>query len=78
MVKQKHRRWRNGRYRSNSTQVEADTLMAMEKQRIDQNEWVSRLPADVYANTTDLFAAFEAFMRQCNITQPPKIQRGLF
>lgn len=38
------------------------------------------IPAQVtrYKNTLDLFSTFEAFMQQCNITGPPRIQKGLF
>ena len=35
-------------------------------------------PAAIYTNTADLFTTFEVFMQQCNITDPPKIQKGLF
>jgi hypothetical protein len=31
-----------------------------------------------YTDTTDLFSTCEAFMRHCNITDPPKIEKGLF
>jgi hypothetical protein len=42
------------------------------------DKWASPAPADLYLNTLDLFATFEAFMRQCNITKLPIIQKGLF
>jgi hypothetical protein len=35
-------------------------------------------PPNTYPNTVDLFATFEAFMKQCNVTHPPKIEKGLF
>jgi hypothetical protein len=42
------------------------------------DKWAFRAPADVYRDTTDIFASFEAFLKHCNVTDPPKIQRGLF
>ncbi len=41
------------------------------------DKWAIPAPAR-YTNTLDLFSTFEAFMQQCNITGPPKIQKGLF
>jgi hypothetical protein len=35
-------------------------------------------PIDRYPNTSDLFSTFESFMQQCNITDPPRIEKGLF
>jgi len=42
------------------------------------DKWASPLPAARYPNVKDLFSTFEEFMRHCNITQPPQIDRGLF
>jgi hypothetical protein len=42
------------------------------------DRWAVPAPTDVYPETSDLFASFEAFMRHCKITQPPRIQMGLF
>ena len=42
------------------------------------DRWAYRAPANLYPNTQDLFSAFEAFMRHCNVTDPPQIERGLF
>jgi hypothetical protein len=42
------------------------------------DKWAMPAPSDRYMNTRDLFATFEAFMRQCNITKVPVIQKGLF
>jgi hypothetical protein len=36
------------------------------------------VPVEVFSNTSDPFAALFDFMRYCNITEPPDIQRGLF
>lgn len=36
------------------------------------------VPADRFTATTDCWATLEDFMRFCNITQPPRIERGLF
>lgn len=42
------------------------------------DKWAEPAPPDKYPNTRDLFSTFEAFMQQCNITDPPRIQKGLF
>jgi len=42
------------------------------------DKWVIAAPLAIYTNTLDLFSTFETFMEQCNITNPPKIQKGLF
>jgi hypothetical protein len=42
------------------------------------DKWAIAAPVDRYANTSDLFSTFEAFMQHCNITDPPKIEKGLF
>ncbi len=41
-------------------------------------KWAIPAPPDMYPSTTDLFSTFEAFMRHCNITLPPDVQKGLF
>jgi hypothetical protein len=42
------------------------------------DKWAQPAPHTIYPNPADLFSTFEAFMRHCNITTPPIIQRGLF
>jgi hypothetical protein len=42
------------------------------------DKWAVPAPVDRYPNVQDLFSTFEAFMRHCNITKPPKIEKGLF
>jgi len=42
------------------------------------DKWAIPAPPATYSNTIDLFATFETFMQQCNVTHPPKIQKGLF
>ncbi len=42
------------------------------------DKWATSAPIDRYPNTTDLFPTFEAFMKHCNIVDPPNIQKGLF
>ena len=42
------------------------------------DKWAITAPSDIYTDTQDLFATFEAFMRHCNVTQMPNLQRGLF
>jgi hypothetical protein len=42
------------------------------------DKWAVPAPLEKYPNIRDLFSTFEAFMQHCNITEPPKVQRGLF
>jgi hypothetical protein len=42
------------------------------------DKWAVSAPVNRYPNTTDLFSTFEAFMGQCNVVEPPRIQKGLF
>jgi hypothetical protein len=42
------------------------------------DKWAVPLPADRFANPADTWATFEDFLRFCNVTQPPHIQRELF
>ena len=42
------------------------------------DKWAAPAPADSFGRVTDLWATLEDFMRYCNITQPPHIDRGLF
>ncbi|HEY9139984.1 MAG TPA: hypothetical protein VIN93_03785 [Bryobacteraceae bacterium] len=42
------------------------------------DKWAVPAPPATYTNTLDLFATFETFMEQCNVTDPPRIRKGLF
>jgi hypothetical protein len=42
------------------------------------DKWAIRAPVDNYPDTSDLFSTFEAFMQHCNITEQPRIEKGLF
>ena len=42
------------------------------------DKWAVPAPTDRYTNTLDLFSAFDAFMQHCNITERPRIHKGLF
>ena len=42
------------------------------------DKWAIPAPPERYSNTRDLFATLDVFMRDCNIVNPPKIQKGLF
>ncbi|HEV2379411.1 MAG TPA: hypothetical protein VG206_06400 [Terriglobia bacterium] len=42
------------------------------------DKWAIPAPVAKYSNTRDLFSTFEVFVQHCNVTKPPKIQRGLF
>ncbi len=42
------------------------------------DKWAITAPAEIYSYTQNLFLTFEAFMNQCNVTQKPRIQQGLF
>jgi len=42
------------------------------------DKWAMPLPADLFSDTADVMNLLDAFMRYCNIIEPPIIQRGLF
>ena len=42
------------------------------------DKWAMTVPSDRFANITDRWQALEDFMRFCNITVTPIIERGLF
>jgi hypothetical protein len=42
------------------------------------DKWATAAPVDRYSDCADLFSTFEVFMKHCNITEPPAIQKGLF
>jgi hypothetical protein len=42
------------------------------------DKWAVPVPADRFSNLADIWITLEEFMRYCNITQPPHIERGLF
>ena len=42
------------------------------------DKWALPVPADVFTSTNDAWRTLEEFLRFCNISQPPHIERGLF
>ena len=42
------------------------------------DKWAIPVPAVSFTDITDLWRTLEDFLRYCNITQPPNIQRGLY
>lgn len=42
------------------------------------DKWATAVPADRFRNTGDVWTTLEDFLRFCNITRPPVIERGLF
>lgn len=42
------------------------------------DKWASPVDPSHFPNTTDLYISMEDFMRYCNITQPPFIEKRLF
>lgn len=42
------------------------------------DKWAIPLPEDKFPNTSDMWQLLEEFMRFCKITEPPRIERGLF
>lgn len=42
------------------------------------DKWAIPAPVAKFPDTSDLFGTLDEFMQHCNITEPPKIQRGLF
>jgi len=42
------------------------------------DKWAFPLPPERFSDPTDAWTIFEEFMAFCQITQPPRIERGLF
>ena len=42
------------------------------------DKWAIAVPPDRFPATNDVWRTLEDFMRFCNISQPPHIERGLF
>jgi hypothetical protein len=42
------------------------------------DKWATPAPTDLFPNTADLMGTLDAFMKHCNITEPPAIERTLF
>ena len=42
------------------------------------DRWAVLVPPDKFPNMVDLWQVLEDFIRYCNITQPPLINKGLF
>ena len=42
------------------------------------DKWAMPVPKDKFCAINDVWTTFEDFLRFCNITQPPYIERGLF
>jgi hypothetical protein len=46
--------------------------------RVFGHKWAVPVPVETFPRTGDLWGTLEDFMRFCNITNPPMIERGLF
>lgn len=42
------------------------------------DKWAVPAPIDRFPDTTDLLSTLEAFMKHCNITEAPSVQKTLF
>jgi len=42
------------------------------------DKWAILAPMDKFPDTTNLFSTLYDFMQHCNVTEPPKIEKGLF
>ncbi len=42
------------------------------------DKWAISAPVDKFPDTTNLFSTLYEFMQHCNVTEPPKIEKGLF
>jgi hypothetical protein len=42
------------------------------------DKWAIPLPAEHFCDPSDVWITFEDFLRYCNITRPPHVERGLF
>ena len=42
------------------------------------DKWAIPAPVEKFPDPQDLFSTFEAFMAECNVKTPPRLQKGLF
>lgn len=42
------------------------------------DKWAIEVPRERFRNVSDAWTTLEDFLRYCNVTQPPRIERGLF
>jgi len=42
------------------------------------DKWAFSVPPGKFSNLGDLWQTLEDFMKYCNVTQPPRIRKGLF
>ncbi len=42
------------------------------------DKWAIPAPTSSFPNTADLFVTLDGFMQHCNITEQPRIEKGLF
>ena len=42
------------------------------------DKWAQHVPSDRFTGTGDIWRTLQEFMQFCNITEPPRIDRGLF
>jgi len=42
------------------------------------DKWAVALPSDRFTATSDVWKTLEEFLRYCNVTRPPHVERGLF
>lgn len=42
------------------------------------DKWAFAVPIEQFRDTRDVWQTLEDFLRYCNVTQPPHIERGLF
>jgi len=42
------------------------------------DKWAIPVPVDRFRNAADVWVTLEDFLRFCNVTKPPHIERGLF
>ncbi len=42
------------------------------------DKWAAPVPSEIFPDISDLWRLLEDFMRFCNITEPPSMQKGLF
>lgn len=42
------------------------------------DKWAVPLPVDKFPQPSDIWDTYERFLRFCNVTRPPSVERGLF
>lgn len=69
--------WLAGKIKS-PISLEHFTKLAAKYREGYGDRWAYPVPEDQFSDINDMWQTLQDFMRRCNITQPPKIVKGLW